>query len=461
MKNFFKVLGLVIISIVVIALIYVAIYFPPVMAGMAAKTMCSCVFIGGRTPESVKAMELQVFPGLSSADFVLNRRDSTVEARIAWKTTKSIFREGLGCTLLSEASEAGIRGQRLSFAKRQDHDAMDWPDGDHTSPSIVNNGVNMSMINEAIAGAFTDIDASKPKNTLAVVVLHNGQIIGERYADGFYRNSRFAGWSMAKSITSALIGILVKERKLSVEENAPVAAWRSDERNDITINNLLQANSGLAWSESYFVPTSTFHNMFILSDDKGGYASDQKLKYAPGKNWLYSSGSTNILSKIIHETVGDSTYYRFPYEQLFYKIGMNHTLLEVDASGTFVGSSYCFASARDWARFGLLYLHDGVWNGERILPEGWVKYTTMPSPAAKIGQYGAQWWLNVGEPDDSSNRKYPTLPTDAYWADGFEQQWVMVIPSSKLVIVRLGVSHHGSDFVDMTEMIIRAVSTKE
>ncbi len=233
-----------------------------------------------------------------------------------------------------------------------------------------------------------------------------------------------------------------------------------DDRKEITLNHLLQAISGLTWSESYFVPTSHFHNMFIRSDDKGAYAASLKLKYKPGEHFEYSSGTTNILSGIIRRTLGDSLYYRFPYERLFYKLGMNSMVMEPDASGTFVGSSYSFASARDWARFGLLYLNDGVWNGERILPEGWVKYTTTPAVPASIGQYGAQWWLNAGAADNAALRKYPDLPTDAYWADGFEEQYVMIIPSHKLVVVRLGISHHGFDFSGLVNSVIKSLPPK-
>ena len=131
--------------------------------------------------------------------------------------------------------------------------------------------------------------------------------------------------------------------------------------------------------------------------------------------------------------------------------------MEPDASGTFVGSSYSFATARDWARFGLLYLNDGVWNGEVILPAGWVTYSTTPAPAADLGKYGAQWWLNAGDPQNQQLRKYPDLPPDTYWADGFEEQYVMVIPSKKLVVVRLGVSHHGFDIVKLVNSVIEAV----
>jgi CubicO group peptidase (beta-lactamase class C family) len=198
--------------------------------------------------------------------------------------------------------------------------------------------------------------------------------------------------------------------------------------------------------------------MFIKSDDKGGYAMSRKLAHKPGTFFQYSSGSTNIISKIIRLTVGDSLYHRLPHEKLFYKIGMTRAIMEPDASGTFVASSYSFASARDWARFGLLYLNDGVWNGERILPEGWVKYSVTPAPAAGLGRYGAHWWLNAGEAGDPSRRKYPALPADTYWADGFEEQYVMVIPSRHLVIVRLGVSHHGFDIEKLAGNVIEAVS---
>jgi len=238
---------------------------------------------------------------------------------------------------------------------------------------------------------------------------------------------------------------------------APVGEWETDDRKNITLNNLLQASSGLEWSESYFVPTSSFHKMFIHSDDKAAFARGMALKNQPGEHFLYSSGTTLILSGIIRETVGDEYYYKFPYERLFYKIGMNQAVMEPDASGTFVGSSYCYASALDWARFGLLYLNDGVWEGERILPEGWVKYTTTPATAAAMGEYGAQWWLNAGAKNDPDRRKYPKIPVDAYWADGFEEQYVMVVPSSKLVVVRLGVSHNGFDIEKLVTGIMEAL----
>lgn len=458
MKKLFKIVVMIIAGSITLILTYVVITFPPVMAGMAAKTMCSCVYVTGRSAESVKEKELQVFPGLSSASLTFDDSDSTVTARILWKTSTAIFRKGLGCTLLSKLSEDDVRKQFINLpAIRQiDQDALNWPAGNITNDSLLPI-LKQDVIHKALDEAFMEKYPEKPVFTHAIVVVYDGQIVGEKYAVGFDRNSKLMGWSMTKSITNALIGILINEGKLAIDGPAPVPEWQNDERKEITLNHLLQASSGLSWSESYFVPTSDFHNMFIRSDDKAGYAASRKLKYKPGEHFQYSSGTTNILARIIRRTISDAQYYRFPYEKLFNKIGMNHTIIEPDASGTFVGSSYSFGTARDWARFGLLYLNDGMWEDERILPEGWVKYTTNPAPAAPMGEYGAQWWLNKGAKDDASIRKYPTLPLDAFWADGFEEQYVMVIPSKKLVIVRLGVSHHGFDFTSLATEIINAL----
>jgi CubicO group peptidase (beta-lactamase class C family) len=316
--------------------------------------------------------------------------------------------------------------------------------------------VNYEGINAAVNNAFDETNPAKPKNTMAVLILYDGKIIAERYADGITKDTPLTGWSMTKSLTNGLIARLVYEGKLKIEDPAPVAEWQADERKNITINNLLQASTGLVWSESYFGP-GHFHNMFMHSDDKAGYAVAQKLKYPIGSQWEYSSGTSNILSKIIRQTVGDENYPRYAYENLFYKLGMQHTIIEPDASGTFVGSSYGYASARDWARFGLLFLNDGMWNGERILPEGWAKYSSTPAPAAPIGEYGAQFWLNAGAKDNPANCYHPGVPNEEYGAEGFEEQHVWLIPSKKLVIVRLGISHHDFDIEGLTNSVIQAL----
>lgn len=443
MKRAIRIILITLVVLIVIALTYVSVTFPPVMAGMAAKTVCSCVYVTGRTLESVREKELQVFPGLSSMNIVLTE-DSTVSASLLWHTSKAIYRKGLGCTLLAERTEEEIRQQKIALPSPPavDQDTIAWPSGNLVNDSAVVPGVDYNAVAEAVTEAFNDVDPEKPVFTHAVVVVYDGKIVAERYAKGFDHSSRLMGWSMTKSITNALMGILVKDGKLKIDAPAPVAEWQNDERKSITINNLMQASSGLAWSESYFLPSSEFHRMFIHSDDKAAYAASLPLEKEPGTSFEYSSGTTNILSRMIRQTVSDENYYRFPYERLFYKIGMNHAIMEPDASGTFVASSYCFASARDWARFGMLFLNDGVWNGERILPEGWINYSTTPAPAAPKREYGAQVWLNLGDPNDSSKVEYPGLPSEAIIFDGFERNFVVIVPSKKLVVVRLGVTHN-------------------
>ena len=449
MKKFLRFLLYAISGILVIAILYIAILFPPVMGGMAAKTVCSCMYVSGRTQQSVIDKELQVFPGLDKFDIQANPSDSSVTASMLWQTSKAIFRKGLGCTLLAEKDEAEVRSQKFVTATPPvaNQDSIEWPMGDlHAESEFL--GIDRAAIQKTVDEAFADVDPEKPIHTHGVVALYKGKIVGEKYADGFDKNSVLMGWSMTKSITNGLIGILVKEGKLNVDSPAPVAEWKDDDRKNITLNNLLQASSGLEWSESYFSPSSDFHTMFIRRDDKAAYAASRGLKSDPGTVFEYSSGTTNILSRMIRQTVGDGEYHKFPYEKLFYKIGMNGAFVEVDASGTFVASSYGYARARDWARLGLLYLNDGMWNEERILPEGWVKYSTTPAPAALKREYGAQIWLNLGEPGHPENSKYPGLPADAFVFDGFEENSVVVVPSKELVVVRLGVTHNGNFHLD-------------
>ena len=237
---------------------------------------------------------------------------------------------------------------------------------------------------------------------------------------------------MTKGITNALVGILVNEGKLNIYQPAPVEAWQEDQRSRITMADLLHMESGLRWWEFYGGPSDATRMLF-KEKDMGTYAIQSEIRNPPGKVFNYSSGTANILSAIIRKTVADSDYYRFPYEQLFYKTGMYSALLEPDAGGTFVGSSYCYATARDWARFGLLYLQDGVWNGQRILPKGWVDFTRRGDPETG-NSYGALWWLNKG-------RRHPKLPADCYSCGGYEGQYIWVIPSKDLVVVRMACEH--------------------
>ena len=190
----------------------------------------------------------------------------------------------------------------------------------------------------------------------------------------------------------------------------------------------------------------------------GVYASSYGLDEEPDTDWYYSSGTSNILSRILRSELGDE-YLQWPYREIFYKTGVRSVVFEVDASNAYVGSSYIWASPRDWARLGLLYLNDGVWNGERILPEGWVSYSHTPTPPSEMLQYGAAFWLNVGDKDDPSNRRLPDCPQDVYSMNGYEGQRVFIIPSRDMVVIRMGQTK--KDDFDMNEFLSSILSCVE
>ncbi|MDH4057256.1 MAG: beta-lactamase family protein [Cyclobacteriaceae bacterium] len=413
----------------------------PIITGYGAKNLCSCVLLAGRSTDDVIKNELGSFM-LSLGSYELNVEDSSATATVfGLAKRKAIYRKGFGCTLVNEITEGELRAQlwRIPSKPTANQDTIPWPSGNKLPDSINLYGYDLDLLNKTVTSAFEEPGEEKNRRTRAILIVHDGQIIAEKYADGFDVNTRLTGWSMAKSLTNALIGILVKEGKLGLNDPAPIEEWKSDERNSITINNLMQASSGLKWNEFYGGPSDAT-NMLFRKKNAGAFASEVPLENPPGEIFYYSSGTTNILSLIIRQTLGDNKYHPFPYEMLFHKIGMNSMVMEPDPGGTFVGSSFAFAPARDWARFGLLYLNDGYWLGERILPEGWVDYTIAPAKGAKRGEYGAQFWLNAGDPNDVINKTYPDVPSDLFWADGFEGQNVFVLPSKNLVVVKLSLS---------------------
>lgn len=403
--------------------------------GYAAKVAASAHFVGGYPMARVLADELGGFGFITLS---VDEEDQSVTASVSGLAPrKALYLPGYGATLVHnrEAHVRKTRGAGAAPGAAGEREQGHFP----LNSSVP--GVDYAALEESITWATTGNNAAAPIRTRAVVVFYDGQLVGEGYADGFDRDSRLAGYSMTKSVTSALVGILVKQGKLDVDAPAPIAAWQGegDPRRAITLNHLLQMSSGLQFREEYFNPFADAVRMLFASTSAPRHAMNKLPIAPPGELWYYSSGTTNLLQGIVRKTIGnDEDYWRFPYEALFKPIGMDSVLMEMDADGTFVGSSFMWATAQDWARFGLLYLNDGVWEGERILPEGWVDYSVAPAPAAPQGNYGAQWWLNAGTPDDPEDRPFKELPNDLYFASGFEGQKIYVVPSRKAVVVRLG-----------------------
>jgi CubicO group peptidase (beta-lactamase class C family) len=412
----------------------------PIISGFGAKNMASAIYLQHRDPQDVLNEELAFFP-VSLGTFTINKEDSSVTGTV-WGLAKrkAIYRRGLGCTLVNDLTEDAIRQQHynLPAAPLQNRDTISWPYGDKISDSI-SAAIDTALLKQAIDNAMqAPSKKGKPAYTRAFLVVYDGNIVGERYAPGFDKNSVMIGWSMSKSLTAAVIGVLTRAGKLNPGMPAPVPEWKHSSKEKITLKQLLQQTSGLDYTEDYGGPSEAT-DMLFKRGDMGAFTAMLPLKFQPGTMFNYSSGNANLLSRIIRHSVGDSVYPAFPYQALFHKINMYSLLLEPDASGTYIGSSYSYASARDFARFGLLYYNNGVWNGEQLLPENWVQETTKPATANKQQRYGYQFWLNGLDEKDPGKRWFPDAPADMYFADGFGGQNVFIIPSKKLVVVRLGV----------------------
>ena len=446
--------------LIVIAFVYFINVYAPLIAGYGAKDLCSCAYIGGQEESAVLKNELgRGFKSLGS--YKLNVEDSSATGSVfGFGTAKAIYRRGLGCTLLVGKSEDELRKDLpgISIEKVSLSDTVLWPLGTMTLP-YDSDEVDMEKLRKAIDASFVSNDPKHPNNQRAVVVVYKGQIIAEKHDPNFGPFKSQIGWSMSKSITNTMIAVLVKKRGFDIYAPAPIPEWSDpkDPRHNITTDQLLRMSSGLEWEEDYGKPSHAT-KMLYSAEDMGLYASSLGMDYDPDEKWLYSSGTTNILSRILKIELGDE-YLQWPFKEIFQKIGISSALFEVDASNHFIGSSYIWASPRDWARLGLLYLNDGVWNGERILPEGWVEYTKTPTPPSEMQEYGAQFWLNVGAIEDPSKRTFPDCPRDVYYMDGYEGQAVYIIPSLEMVVVTTAQTDNGDfDFNAFLASIVNCVN---
>ncbi|MDA3817995.1 MAG: serine hydrolase [Prolixibacteraceae bacterium] len=406
----------------------------PIITGYAAKNLSSGVFVANRLQESMENTDLN-FSFIKHTSNKVEFEKKKVKSRFLWHSSATTYIEGFGNVLINDFTEKEIteRPYKIVPPKPENPDTIDWPMGNVIADTIPSD-INMKQLSLAMEQAFAD--TIPYKGTFAVMVTYKGQPVAEKYAEGLSPDNRFLSWSMAKSFTNALTGILVKEGKLDIDQPADIEAWQNDERRNITINNLMHMNSGLEWNEDYG-NSSDVNNMLHKEGNMAKFTYSKPLEFTPDSVFEYSSGATNIVCYLIRKSIGnDADYYAFPREALFNKIGMRNAIFEVDASGTFVGSSYLYTTMRDYTRFGLLYLNNGNWQGEQILPEDWVEYSTTTANGSE-GEYGAFFWLNKAGTD------YPDVPRDMYCCRGHDGQFIYIIPSKDLVIVRTGFSKNG------------------
>ena len=405
--------------------------------GTAAHDLCSETFVSQLDPEQVFTESLAPRPGFRWIAWAVNHHvDPTRrEARASLLGTlpsRAAFRDGVGCVLVHGNEPVATAKIRGAVPAQPLLPAIAGPVA--VEPADL-------RLKAALDAAFLETQHPPHANTKAIVVVHNGRVIAERYAQGYGINTPILGFSMTKSVMNALVGMLVHERKLALDAPAPVAAWSgiADPRRAITVEQLMRMSSGLALDEtgSGFDPSN---QMFYVEPDMAGYAQRAALVAAPGTRWAYSSASTHLLARIVRDRVGGTAdaVQRFAFRELFDVLGMRSVTLEMDATGTPIGAHYMLASARDWARFGSLYLDDGVVGGRRLLPEGWVQFSTTPTLGTA---YGAGWWTNRGSDPGALHRVKAGIPADAYFAFGNLGQRIAVIPSERLVIVRMARSH--------------------
>jgi len=304
-----------------------------------------------------------------------------------------------------------------------------WPTQEWPLGAIEADGARFTAL---IARAFGEMPAPELGETHAFVAIHRGRLVAEHYARNFGPEVTCPSWSKAKSITQALVGILVGDGRIDI--HAPVFApeWQNDSRRVITLDSLLRMSSGLAFIEEYLPdrPSDVIEMLWGRGkDDVAHFAASFPLAHAPDSFWSYSSGTSNIVARAAGAAAGGGEFERFMRRRLFEPLGMISANPKFDTAGTFIGSSFCFAVPRDFARFGLLYLRDGIWEGKRLLPEGWVNYARTPTFQQQTdqGRYGAHFWLDIAGPGSFS-------------ANGYQGQFTVIVPERDLVLVRHGVT---------------------
>lgn len=422
---------------------------------VSAQIACAGIFVAQRSEADVLRDDVHALaPFTKAVALQVDRKAATVTASAPGTATRTaLYRPAVGCTLTTgdvplkvlKAQAAGLKPLRPSPPRP-------WPQGDLPATALqaaAETRLDRPALDAAVKAAFDEQNSAGYPDTRAIVVVQGGAIVAERYAPGFSQNTPMLGWSATKSIMGTLVGLLVDDGVLDLDAPAPVPEWQGagDPRAAITLRQLLTMSSGLTFVESY-LPGNESIRMLFEAGDMGALAASMPLEHAPGTHWSYSSGTTNILSRIVLQATGGTLQgmTRFAQTRLFEPAGMRSALIEPDESGVLVGSSYGYATARDWARYGLLHLNHGQAGGKRLLSQQWLDFALAPTPASARPSYGAQLWLNRAEAGEAGRKVLQDVPADAFMAMGHNHQIVAVIPSQDAVIVRLGWTPEGQKF---------------
>ncbi len=425
-----KILKRILLLLLVVVAIAIVLNYPKlnIISGYASKNLASTAFISERPYTDIVATDNNI-PLIKLADVESTNNGNVITSVYGLMDRETVCRDGLGCVLINDSYD---KTQKLLQPKRSIlQNKLPFPYGNNGTKDTLFQEVNYDQLNTAVAGAFTNNEVQR---TRTVLVVYKGQIVAEKYSDGITVETPVLGWSMTKSILATMYGVLEYQDKIDVQTFKPFANQMrmKDMKHSITLDHLLRMQSGLEWEEDYSA-ISDVTEMLFLDADMTKKQGEKQVIAAPTEIWNYSSGTSNLLSGILRKQFDThQEYLDFPYQQLIDKIGMHSMLIETDMSGNFVGSSYGWATTRDWAKFGLLHLYRGNWNGEQIFNPEWIDYITKPT-AHSNGTYGAHWWLNA-------EGKYKDVPKDLYSANGFQGQRVFIIPSKDLVIVRTGLA---------------------
>jgi len=414
---------------------------PLIMAGYRALFTCSAHFFAGRPLDDIKRVELVDTQGFGYPDPVIDERRRLVTAAdVSGQIVQvAAFRDTMGCTLLPPQWKVGDipRLPYVQYAAAPDVKDLAFPAGDRVVLPADGLDERYKALTPMLNGAFDGKTYGEGEGvvTVGIIIVKDGKIVAERYRAGFGPHSGYRTWSTSKSISAALMAIAAKQGLLDLDAPASIPEWGypGDPRQAITYKHLLWMSSGL------FSGGPNTNAIYFGGQDVISAATTTQLEASPGTRWKYANDDTLLLLRALRYRLADDLrYLRFPYEELLHPLGMYHTRMETDHLGNFVASSQTYTTARDLTRFGTLLANDGVWNGKRLLPEGWVKFSTTPAPSRPpvAGQwgYGAQFWLLD---------QMPGVPPGTYTTAGNKGQYVTVVPGHDLVIVRTGVDPDG------------------